>query len=53
MNLVKLQSSDGEIFEVAIQIANYSETIKNLLEAARTENNAKVSNFFFKNHVFD
>ena len=32
MSIIKLQSSDGEIFEVEIEIAKASNTIKNMIE---------------------
>ena len=32
MSVIKLQSSDGEIFDVEIEIAKASNTIKNMIE---------------------
>ncbi len=32
MSAIKLQSSDGEIFDVEIEIAKASNTIKNMIE---------------------
>ena len=32
MSIIKLQSSDGEIFDVEIEIAKASNTIKNMIE---------------------
>jgi len=42
MSVIKLQSSDGEIFDVEIEIAKASNTIKNMIEGKRKTGTCEV-----------